>query len=164
LSSRAQKLAAVPEATFEAELAAKRERDQREGARVSARLEQAGARELAKQKQADYSREFDDDGTSAADLLDEMQRDLQRAEARVAELEKALQSDGKEASVNLARRLDHAVRQQETLQEDASRLQRKADRYEKMLAQIGNAIGQPDLDRVVDAVRVLARASKGAAQ
>lgn len=42
LSSRAQKLAAVPEEEFEAELAAKRERDREEGARVSARLEAAG--------------------------------------------------------------------------------------------------------------------------
>lgn len=42
LSSRAQKLAAVPHDEFEAELAAKRERDQTEGARVSARLEKRG--------------------------------------------------------------------------------------------------------------------------
>lgn len=48
LSSRAQKLAAVPEAEFEAELAAKRERDQAEGARVSAKLQAAGEREMKK--------------------------------------------------------------------------------------------------------------------
>lgn len=52
LSSRAQKLAAVPEATFEAELAAKRERDKKDGARVSARLEKAGAKALAQQTKA----------------------------------------------------------------------------------------------------------------
>lgn len=46
LSSRAQKLAAVPEAEFEAELAAKRERDKQDGARVSARLEKAGEKAL----------------------------------------------------------------------------------------------------------------------
>lgn len=46
LSSRAQKLAAVPAAQFEAELAAKREREIEDGARVSARLEKAGARHL----------------------------------------------------------------------------------------------------------------------
>lgn len=43
LSSRAQKLAAVPADEFEAELAAKRERDQQDGARVSARLQKRGA-------------------------------------------------------------------------------------------------------------------------
>ena len=104
----------------------------------------------------------DDDGPSAADLLDDMQKELARAEARVAELERLMQADGKEAAVNLARRLDHAMRQQEVLQEDAARLQRKADRYERMLAQIGKAIGQPDLDRVVEAVRAAVRASKAA--
>lgn len=46
LSSRAQKLAAVPEQEFEAALAAKRERDLKDGARVSARLEAAGAKVL----------------------------------------------------------------------------------------------------------------------
>ena len=46
LSSRAQKLAAVPEAHFEAELATKREREKKDGARVSARLEKAGAKVL----------------------------------------------------------------------------------------------------------------------
>ncbi len=162
LSRRAQKLAAVPEAAFEAELAAKRERDQREGARVSARLEKAGERELKKQQAAPAAEPEDDDGPSAADLLDDMQKELARAEARVAELEKLMQADGKKAAANLARRLDHAVRQQEVLQEDAARLQRKADRYERMLGQIGKAIGQPDLDRVVDAVRAVVRASKAA--
>lgn len=42
LSSRAQKLAAVPEAQFEAEVGEWRERVSAEGARVSARLEAAG--------------------------------------------------------------------------------------------------------------------------
>lgn len=47
LSSRAQKLAAVPAAEFEAELAAKREREAKDGARVTARLEKRGAEVLA---------------------------------------------------------------------------------------------------------------------
>jgi len=49
LSSRAQKLAAVPKEEFEAEMGDWRERVQAEGARVSARLVKAGERELAKQ-------------------------------------------------------------------------------------------------------------------
>lgn len=48
LSSRAQKLAAVPEAEFEAEVGEWRERVSAEGARVSARLEAAGEREQKK--------------------------------------------------------------------------------------------------------------------
>ena len=46
LSSRAQKLAAVPEADFEAEVAQWKDRVSAEGARVSARLEKKGAKHL----------------------------------------------------------------------------------------------------------------------
>lgn len=48
LSSRAQKLAAVPEAEFEREVGDWRERVSEEGARVTARLEQAGERAIRK--------------------------------------------------------------------------------------------------------------------
>ncbi|CAK7026567.1 hypothetical protein [Saezia sanguinis] len=50
LSSRAQKLAAVPEEEFETEVGEWRERVQIEGQRVTTRLEVAGAREIAKRK------------------------------------------------------------------------------------------------------------------
>jgi hypothetical protein len=64
LSSRAQKLAAVPEADFEAALAEKRERDRKEGSRVSAKLERAGAKVL--QQQAELA----DDGPSAEEIAE----------------------------------------------------------------------------------------------
>lgn len=50
LSSRAQKLAAVPEAEFEAEVGQWRERVSEEGRRVSARLQAAGEREQKKRE------------------------------------------------------------------------------------------------------------------
>lgn len=53
LSSRAQKLAAVPEPEFEAEVGEWRERVTQEGKRVSARLQAAGERELAQQADED---------------------------------------------------------------------------------------------------------------
>lgn len=53
LSSRAQKLAAVPEAEFEHEVGEWRERVTAENARVTTRLELAGAREQKKPKTAD---------------------------------------------------------------------------------------------------------------
>jgi len=65
LSSRAQKLAAVPEADFEAELAAKRERDKQDGARVSARLERAGEQALKKK-----AAEPEDYGPSAEEIAE----------------------------------------------------------------------------------------------
>lgn len=102
----------------------------------------------------------DDDGPSAADLLDDMQKELARTEARVAELEKLMRADGKEAAANLARRLDHAVRQQEVLQEDAARLQRNVDRLQRDLRACGRAVGESDLDKIVRAVQAFARAHK----
>lgn len=48
LSSRAQKLAAVPESEFEAEVGEWRDRVSAEGVRVTTRLEKAGERELRK--------------------------------------------------------------------------------------------------------------------
>lgn len=50
LSSRAQKLAAVPENQFEQEISGWRDRIEQEGARVSAKLELTGARVLAEQE------------------------------------------------------------------------------------------------------------------
>lgn len=67
LSSRAQKLAAVPPAEFEAEVGEWRDRVQAEGARVSARLEKAGQREMDKQ-QADPE-PWDDEGAPSIEEL-----------------------------------------------------------------------------------------------
>jgi len=60
LSSRAQKMAAVPEAEFEAEVGEWRDRVQVEGERVSTRLQKAGARA---QQEAEH--EAEDAGPSA---------------------------------------------------------------------------------------------------
>lgn len=61
LSSRAQKLAAVPAGEFEAALAEKREAQSREGARVTARLLKRGAEKLA---------EDEDEGPSAQEMAE----------------------------------------------------------------------------------------------
>lgn len=72
LSSRAQKLAAVPQAEFEAEVGEWRERVQAEGARVTTRLEQAGERAMkeaeAQQTAANAEQESDDFGPSAEEM------------------------------------------------------------------------------------------------
>lgn len=120
----------------------------------------AGECELKKQQAAPVSEPAEDAGPSAADLLDDMERDLRRAEARVEELEKLLKTDGKEAAANLSRRLDHAVRQQEALQEDAARLQRNVERLQRDLRACGRAVGESDLDKIVRAVQAFVRAHK----
>lgn len=100
----------------------------------------------------------DDDSPSAADLLDDMQADLRKAEARVAELEKALTEGGKDQVVTLMQRLDHGERRQGELQEDAAKLKQARDFYERQLARCGKAVGQRDLDKIAPAVEAFVRA------
>lgn len=75
LSSRAQKLAAVPEAEFEAEVGGWRERVSAEGARVSARLQQAGERALkAAPEPDDYSPSAEEVAEAEASARDDAER------------------------------------------------------------------------------------------
>lgn len=87
LSSRAQKLAAVPAGQFEAELAAKRERDKQDGARVSARLEAAGAKVLR-----DAEPIPDDDFGPSAEEIAASQQGL---DDELAAMRRVIESDDK---------------------------------------------------------------------
>lgn len=68
LSSRAQKIAAVPKAEFEAEVGEWRERVEQEGERVTARLEASGAKHAAKEPTPEQEAELDDASERMADL------------------------------------------------------------------------------------------------
>lgn len=100
----------------------------------------------------------EDAGPSAAELLDEMQADLRKAEARTAELERAMKAEGKALNLELMQRLEHAERRQAELQEDAAKLKQARDFYERQLARCGKAVGQRDLDKVAPAVEAFVRA------
>lgn len=161
LSSRAQKLAAVPEAEFEAELAAKRARDQQEGARVSARLEKAGEREMAKaKKQPEPAANADYDGPSLGELVEELQKENEQLHAQV----KALTSEDTKAELHktLLQR-DHAVRQQSDAMDNAKRSQDREKRTARMLARCGKAVGEEDPDKIAPAVEAMAREFRKAA-
>lgn len=92
LSSRSQKLAAVPAEEFEAALAEKREIQEREGARVTAKLEAAGAKVLATKRAPgsipdavfaapDYAPSAEELADSEQGLLDELSTLRRVAEA-----------------------------------------------------------------------------------
>lgn len=105
-----------------------------------------------------------DDGPSATDLLDGMERELRQAQAQVAEWEKAMLADGAKAELAKAlRRAEHAERRQHELMEDAAAQKKRADFYERQLARCGKAVGQRDLDKVAAAVESFVRAQKVAA-
>ena len=187
-SSRYQKLAAMPEKHFEAAVATAKAaagevttaRMLREAKKVegeSAGRKPAARRTAAKKESAtSVATEtaspitpdqrapspavevVDGDRLSDAELLQEMQRDLDQARATAAEFEKALlATDDKAKFSELIRRLDHAVREQHKLMADAVALKKRADFYERQLARCGKAVGQRDLDKVAPAVEAMAR-------
>lgn len=161
LSSRAQKLAAVPEAEFEAELAAKRERDQKEGARVSARLEKAGARELAKSKKAEPEPAANDyDGPSLGEIAEELQAENEQLQARI----KAMEADDLKAeALKWRMSYEHAVRQQSEAMDNSKRSQDREKRTARQLARCGKAVGEEDPDKIAPAVEAMAREYRKAA-
>lgn len=101
------------------------------------------------------------DGQDASELLDDMQKDLRRAEAVAAEFEAAMKADDIKAPLAAAiRRAEHSERRQGELMEDAVTAKKRADFYERQLARCGKAVGVRDLDKVAPAVEALARRVK----
>ena len=162
LSSRAQKLAAVPEAEFEAELAAKRERDQKEGARVTARLEKAGERELAKakkQRQPEPTNDADT-GQSIDELIAEIQQENEQLHAQL----KAMEADDTKAELRKALlQRDHAIRQQSEAMDKAHKSQDREKWAKRQLMRCGKAVGEEDPDKIAAAVEAFIRQYRKAA-
>jgi chromosome segregation ATPase len=137
LSSRAQKLAAVPAAEFEAEVGQWRERVQSEGARVSARLQAAGDRELKKEPVEPEYTELD----SLRDLVDELQAELAIArmgsedteeKQQAAKLIAELRQEVKNLSINLK-----AVKQsRDTFQNEVAELKSQINRQRREIDKI----------------------------
>lgn len=158
LSSRAQKLAAVPEAQFEAELAAKRERDREEGARVSARLEKVGAQALKAKSPADArSAQIGDDAHDGFDPLEE----LEKANAEIAKLQAELdatQADDLKAEALKWRRLAKVT--EDKLGEKMDLVQKSFDRearIKRQLMRCGKAVGETDPDKIAPTVEAFVR-------
>lgn len=105
--------------------------------------------------------EPDDDGPSAADMLDQMQDEVRAAEAKVAEFERVmLADDGKAEAAKLLRRIEQAERAKHDAMATAAQMQQRAEFYGKQLARCGKAVGVKDLDKVAPAVEAMARAAK----
>lgn len=99
-------------------------------------------------------------GEDPADLMAEMDAQIKALEAKVTALSA---DDGKAQLLNALQRLEHAERRTAELMEASSKQQRRADTYERMLARIGKAVGERDLDKVAPVVEAMARATKRAA-
>lgn len=133
LSARAQKIAAVPEAEFEAEVGEWRERVSAEGERVTARLESSGAaHQKAKEPTPEQADELDDAHERMADLAADYEAAL-----------KVIESDDKLATAwdevkaltaklaDLNRLYDAKCGELATMTKEAKRWKRKAEALEK---------------------------------
>lgn len=165
LSSRAQKLAAVPEAEFEAELAAKRERDQKDGARVAARLEKVGAKHLKKggvQLVAPTGDVLNGDELDAdpLEMLEELQRDNDALQKQIDVL---TATDTKAELHKMILQRDHAVRQQSEAMDRAAQSQKREKRSKALLMRCGKAVGEEDPDKIPATVEAMVRNYRKAA-
>lgn len=160
-SSRAQKLAAVPEAEFEREVGDWRERVTQEGNRVTARLERAGAKAMdAAQPTPPPELEPESEGPSLAELVDELQRENETLTAQL----KAMEADDLKAeALKWRRAYDHACRQQSEAMERATESVRREAKTMKLLRRCGKAVGEEDPDKIPPTVEAMARVSKKAA-
>lgn len=158
LSSRAQKLAAVPEAEFEAEVGQWRERVQAEGSRVSARLQKAGERELKRQPPADM--EADPDDPSLEELVDELQAENTRLTGEITAL---AADDQKAETLKWRRAYDHAQREQSVAMDKAHKLEKHLTWTTRQLMRCGKAVGVEDPAKVAATVEALARDQRKAA-
>lgn len=142
LSSRAQKLAAVPAEEFEKEVKDWRGRVEEEGQRVTARLEQAGERELAKApapaSECAKCKELESERQELAEEMEAMNDEYQSM-VRVLENDEHLLNLQKEvkrfAAQNriLTERLNGKMAECAELTRTAKSWKAKADRFEKQL-------------------------------
>jgi len=98
LSSRAQKLAAVPEAEFEAEVGQWRERVSEEGRRVSARLEAAGERAQKQKRSLEPERPADIPEMTAQDHAQDFDAVIDSLTAEVEQLRDRLAVEAMDAT------------------------------------------------------------------
>ncbi|MDE1999425.1 MAG: hypothetical protein KGI52_10905 [Burkholderiales bacterium] len=160
LSSRAQKLAAVPEAEFEEALAEKREIQQREGERVTARLLEKGEKHLKKQAlAASEDQELADAmGADPVELLNDLQREN---EALLAQIKTLTAEDTKAELHKMILQRDHAVREQEVAMDRAHKEQRLHAQKHRALMRCGKAVGEDDPTKIAATVEAFVRAHGG---
>lgn len=153
LSSRAQKLAAVPEKEFEREVGQWRERVKAEGQRVTARLEKAGAREL---KKTDVAKNADEAHGDFDPLL-ELEKAQKEIEALSAQLAAAEADDLKAEALKWRRAYDAAVRGQSDAMSRAAKFDKELAWHGRQLQRIGKAIGETDPTKIAPKVEAMMR-------
>lgn len=121
------------------------------------------AQPAAPAAQAEPEQDDDDLGDDLHAMLEEMQQECEGAARRLADWERAMAADGREALVTAIKRYEHAEREKALSDQRASQYQRQRDEALQKIKAIGRAVGEPDPDKVVRAVQAMARAAKAEA-
>lgn len=151
LSSRAQKMAAVPAEEFEAEVGEWRQRVQAENARVTTRLEKAGERAS---KQVEKPEPLNDEGPTLAELVDE----LQAENTRLTALIKASEADDLKAeAIKWRAAYDRALASQSEAMDAAARSEKREKFTMRQLMRCGKAVGEDDVRNIAAKVEAMAR-------
>lgn len=142
LSSRAQKLAAVPEQEFEKEVGDWRERVEKEGQRVSARLEKAGEKAIQSQEK----QSSDEETYGGLDVIDE----LDKATKEIERLTQIIESDDQLAEANKEiKRLSSLCETQQfrinSLMSEKAEAVRYAKLYKSKLEKLEKQVSKSDL-------------------
>jgi len=87
------------------------------------------------------------------EMLADMQRECESYARRLADWERAMQADGKQALVTAIKRYEHAERGKAMTDERASTYMRQRDEALRRIKQICKLVGEDDPDKVVAAVR-----------
>jgi len=137
LSSRAQKLAAVPEEEFESEVGEWRERVKAEGERVTTRLATAGAR-VIKEQAGTPANDSRDELTEAAFAISELAEENEVLRAQIA----VGQMDAPEVErINAAEIISDLRAQVKTLEAELSAMRVSRDRFQtenrELMKQVG---------------------------
>lgn len=158
LSSRAQKLAAVPPAEFEAEVGEWRDRVRAEGARVTTRLEQAGERVIKARLRSSTAQHSvpaaHDTNEAHSDFdpiaaLENAQREVERLQAEIA----AAEADDTRAEAMKQKRLAMVAQRAQSEAMDRVLLTEKREaRTMRALRRCGKAVDEEDPDRIATAV------------
>ena len=167
LSSRSQKLAAIPDSEFEAEVGEWRDRVSAEGARVSARLEKKGEKHLQQKEHLHLVTPTGEVLTAAdmgaddpLEMLKEMQQDLEAAHKQIEIL---TQDDTKAELHKMILQRDHAVRRQSEEMDKAFASQKREKRNKALLMRCGKAVGEDDPEKIPAKVEAMARTVRKAA-
>lgn len=157
LSSRAQKLAAVPEAEFEAEVGQWRDRVNAEGKRVTARLEKAGERQMKTEAER-IADEAHGDFDPVAEL-EKAQKEIERLQAELAATEA---DDLKAEALKWRRAYDAAQRGQSEAMDRAKQATDREAWTMRQLRRCGKAVGQDDPTKIAAVVEALMRGKAAA--